>query len=300
VKSKNIYCLFTLLIVLSISSCIPYGFSLPGEIELPSLAALEREFDLPVIHIETSERSTSFQQKCIDDTTLELTGSGTSRVETRTVDHFSEVVLAGLGSIQLVQGEQPGVTVQADANLLPYLETKVERDQLKLGIADGVCIRQSEVGVNYFVTVKDLDLLHIIGVGDVQLDRLDVKTLRIQLDGSAHIAMSALQVGLLETLFNGTGAIELAGNVDSQFVNLNGIGQYQAGDLISNSAHIKLNGTGNVEVWTIDNLQVEMNGIGTVSYFGDPELSTSTSGLAGIMRLGEKKDMNVSGGILVK
>ena len=60
------------------------------------------------------------------------------------------------------------------------------------------------------------------------------------------------------------------------------------GDLISRSANIELNGTGNAEAWIIDDVQLEMNRVGSVSYFGNPELSSSTSGLAGIMHLGEK------------
>lgn len=286
-KSKSIYCLFTLLIVLIISSCIPVGFTLPERIAWPSLAELEREFNLPVLHIEDTERTTSYHRKCSKDNSFEIKGTGTPSQETRPVGYFSEVVLTGLGSIQLEQGERPSLTVQADENLLPYLETKVEGDQLKLGIADGICIQQSDVGVTYFVTVKDLDLLYIIGAGDVQLDRFEAETLNIQLDGSAHISMNTLNVGSVETRFNGTGTIELAGYADSQSVHLNGVGQYQAGDLISESTQIELNGTGNVEVWAVDDLQVEMNGVGTVSYFGNPELSTSTSGLAGIIHLGE-------------
>jgi hypothetical protein len=285
---KNYRYLFTCILVLGLSACLPFAVTLPDTIDLPSITMLERKFDLPFIHLGSSERSTSFKQSCSSSQAREIQESGIALVESRSIGAFSSIKLTGIGSIEIKQGERAQVSVRADTNLMPFLETELKGDQLVLGIADGICFSHSEIGVTYLITVKDLDLLHISGAGDVQLDQVNLERLRIQLDGSAHIVTTDLQLDILETEFNGTGVIELAGQVNSHIVDLNGVGQYLAGDLLSQSTRIKLNGTGSIEVWALEDLYIELNGIGAVSYFGQPEVSTANSGWAGITHLGPK------------
>jgi hypothetical protein len=276
------------LLALSATACLPFAVTLPGNIELPSIKDLEQELDLPLIRLESPAEPTPVKLKCSKNNPLILRGSGLTETEIRNVEPFSEVVLTGIGDIFIEQGNRTSLEVKADENLLPYITTSVNAGQLILGIHEDVCILQSEIEIQYFITVQDLDLLNIIGAGVIQVDQLKAEDLTIRLDGSGQIIMAGLELNTLQTDINGTGSLQLAGQAETQRVNLNGYGQYQAGDLECHWADITLNGTGKIDIWVVTNLEVELNGLGSVSYYGDPALSTSTSGLAGIERLGAK------------
>lgn len=286
-NSKPFVLLFAI-ILLSAGACVPVAFDIPEEITFPSLATLEKKLDLPLLRLGDGEVSTSFRQECTSGSIRKLIPSGIASTEIREVDDFSMVVLTGHGSIQITQAERSSVSIQADKTLLPFLETEIFDDQLILGIQKDVCIEYSEIGVTYDITVENLEGLHIIGVGDVRLDELELEQLHIQLDGSAQIAIDGIQVDQLETFLNGTGVIEISGTTVTQSLNLNGVGQYRAADLFSESADVELNGTGHVEVWAESDLQMQLNGLGTLSYFGNPEVASKVSGLSGVTYLGLK------------
>jgi hypothetical protein len=273
---------------LTVSACVPVAFDLPGEIVFPSLSTLEKKFDLPILRLENRDAVTSFRQECSTRSMRELNPSGILSNEARQVEDFSEVVLTGQGSITISQAERTSITIHADQTLLPFLKTEVYDDQLILGIQDDVCIEYSEIGVTYEITLGDLQLLHIIGAGDVRLDELEIERLRIQLDGSAQITINEIEVDNLDTFLNGTGVIEVSGTADTQSVSLNGVGQYRATGLFTETTEIELNGTGHVEVWANSDLQLQLNGMGTVTYFGDPDISSAVSGLSGVTHLSGK------------
>jgi hypothetical protein len=277
-----------LILLLNLSACLPTDLTAPGDFPFSSLVELGRQVDLPFIHLEKMDENSPTGGHCSSASGPTIDGSGTLSTETRSVGDFSQVILAGWGSVVIKQTGEHDLSIRADENLLPYLETRVEGDQLWLSMADGVCLQPGDTTVTYFVAVDDLDLVQIIGAGQVQMDELTADELIIRLDGSGQIIMTGLDIGKLETQFNGTGMIDLAGNADFQIVNLNGVGQYQAAGLQANSVSVKLNGTGNIAIWAISNLAVEMNGLGTVSYIGDPQINHAISGLSDIQRIRTK------------
>jgi hypothetical protein len=64
-------------------------------------------------------------------------GSGKLQTETREVSGFQGVAVKGPMKVVLRQGTREGVAVSADDNLLPLIETTVERGMLKIGPKKG-------------------------------------------------------------------------------------------------------------------------------------------------------------------
>lgn len=206
------------LLALIISACLPFTIGIPGEIESFSLPELKLEFNQPVFHANAPDRAPQLKHKCSEDSYLVLRGTGNIISEARSVGDFTEILLTGLGEVFIAQAESNGLMVQAEENVLPYVETDVAGDQLRLGIDKSVCNLQSEVGITYHVTVKDLNLVHIIGAGEIQIEQLQTESLNIELDGSARIVLAELRSDTLQVHVNGTGVIQLAGEVASQTV----------------------------------------------------------------------------------
>ena len=95
-----------------------------------------------------------------------VTGNGDLKKETRSVGNFKAVASAGSMNVQLAYGKPGSVTVEADGNLLEYIETKVENNTLKIGTRNYVSIRSSNK-ITVYVTVDQLEGLSVAGSGNI-------------------------------------------------------------------------------------------------------------------------------------
>ena len=86
----------------------------------------------------------------------------------------------------------------------------------------------------------------------------------------------------------GTGDINLAGNVETQEITRVGTGDYDAADLESKTAKVEAVGTGNVVVWVLDSLDVDITGTSKVSYYGSPNVTQNITATGSLTSLGDK------------
>lgn len=190
-------------------------------------------------------------------------GSGNVVSEEREVSGFSAVTLAGVGRLVIDQSGSESLTITADDNLLPYIETSVRGNSLLISIRNNTTFDDvSEL--TYQLTVNDLD--------------------RLQLDGGGDVAINNLQAVDWSLELNGAGRITVSGEVSRQTVAINGAGSYEAAELKSQEATIEHSGAGTAVVQVSDLLDVTISGIGSVEYIGDPEVREEVSGLGTVRR----------------
>lgn len=190
-----------------------------------------------------------------------VNGSGNVVTEEREASDFTSVSLQGIGELFVDQTGTESVTITADDNLLPYIETRVSGDKLIISIQRNTTF--SDVAeLTYHVTVAELDGLELDGLGKINADNLNGETLTVNLDGA--------------------GGIIISGEVDRQTVEINGAGGYDAADLKSQEAKVTHNGAGLAVVQVSDQLDATINGIGTVEYIGDPQVTKDVSGLGSV------------------
>ena len=93
-----------------------------------------------------------------------VNGSGSVISQERTIGHVTGVNLMTIGNVHIALGDREGLRIEAEDNLLPYLETNVFGSQLEIGNGEGVWLRPTRP-INFFVTVKSLDSLTLSGSG---------------------------------------------------------------------------------------------------------------------------------------
>jgi hypothetical protein len=217
-----------------------------------------------------------------------INGSGNIRSESRPVSDFSAVDFSGFGELTLVQGESEALTVETDDNLLPYIKTRVSGGILTISIDDGLSMLRPSKSIRYQLTVKTLKAFDLSGAGTVESDQLSADQLTLTESGAGQITIHSLTANTLIVDMSGAGAVELAGKVTSQTVDLSGLGNYQAGDLASQQAKVGLSGAGEATVWASEQLDADLSGAGTVNYYGSPQTNNSSSGIGSVHRLGDK------------
>lgn len=195
-----------------------------------------------------------------------LRGSGIIRAETRDIGNFGQVVVSGDARVYITQGDRPSLVVEVDDNLLEYVRTEVDDFTLRLGFAGTVGGYAPTQPLTFRLTVRRLQNLELDGDGSIEATNINVPRLVMEISGD--------------------GRVRLTGKVDEQFVTLNGSGAYDAAGIESETARVRINGSGAALVRASESLTARLNGSGRVSYYGQPQVSQDITGSGQVKHLG--------------
>lgn len=188
-------------------------------------------------------------------------GSGEVVTEARDVSGFSTVILQGAGDVNIDVTGSESLSITADANYLPYIETVVEGDTLYIRTIREV-IFTDVTQLDFNITAANLDAVELQGAGDFNIQNLDTASWQVKLPGA--------------------GRITVAGQTGEQSVELLGAGSYEAEDLESQVATIVSSGAGSAVVRVSDELNVTINGLGSVEYIGSPTVNQEINGVGNV------------------
>jgi len=176
-------------------------------------------------------------------------GSGNVTRETRSVGKFSSIENTIAAEVQVSFGEAESVVVEAEDNLLPYIETEVKGRTLTIHTKPNTSIASTRP-VRIQVTIQSLESANLSSSGSIGIDNVVAEKLSLDLSSS--------------------GTIMATGAVDELTVTLNSSGTIACKDLQARSASVTNNSSGNVTVFVRDSLDITLTGSGSVVYGGDP------------------------------
>jgi hypothetical protein len=219
-----------------------------------------------------------------------IRGSGNVVTEDRDVSGFDSVALSGFGRVIITQGDEESLTVETDDNLMRYIQTEVRDGTLELGFTDDARYKIPDPSspIIFHLSLTDLNALDLSGAGSFVIDELDADRLVVTLSGAGDLRIDSLTATDLVVTTSGAGNVELAGAVETQTIDLSGLGNYSARDLESRTATVSISGAGNAGVWVRDTLDVTISGAGGVDYFGSPEVTQNISGVGKVTGRGDK------------
>jgi hypothetical protein len=206
-----------------------------------------------------------------------IRGNGNVRTETRSPGNFKSVASHGSFDVFVSSGEQ-AVKVEAEENLLPYIETYVEGYTLHVETKDDYWLSPGRK-VKIFVSSPDYESIRSYGSGDITGESRITNTSKLELgvNGSANIKMD-ISAPEINTETNGSGDIFLRGETKSFEGEIHGSGNIKALDLKSGDATIKIYGSGNADLSVDGKLDVHVAGSGDVNYRGNAQVSSSIAG----------------------
>jgi hypothetical protein len=217
-----------------------------------------------------------------------IRGSGIVVEEERTVRDFNSVTIRSFGNLIIEFGDEESLRIEAEDNLMEYIETDVRGDTLVFSTKNGYNLKPSEP-VRYYLTMVELEEILIYGSGDIEASVVDVDQLSIKIWGSGDIEFDELMSDEFKIEIFGSGDINInSGKVTEEEIRIPGSGDVSVGDLRAESADVKISGSGDVTVWVTDYLKVRILGSGNVKYYGDPSVDLSASGSGDIRDLGDR------------
>ncbi len=254
-------------------------------------------------------------------------GSGDLVEETRQVSDFTGVELASLGNLSIAVGETESLRIEAEDNLLKYIETEVRDGELRIASRPNVNLLPTK-GIYFFLTVKDLEdvlisglgnvdiadlettrlSVEISGAGDVDMEDVSAEALHVRIGGGGDVNAGEVNVGTLAVDIGGGGGVDVAelnadaleveisglgdlhvraGEVVRQEIVITGGGNHRARGLDSADTCVRLSGLGSATVRVRDSLSVDISGGGSVRYVGNPTVEQDVSGLGHVDRITE-------------
>jgi len=216
----------------------------------------------------------------------QVQGSGRIVKQARQVGNFKGLSLGVPGHLELRIGNTESVTIEADDNLMPLIETVIDNGMLKIRPTKRNLNLESK-SIRVVVQARSIERLALGGSGSIEADPLRARKLDVDLGGSGSIKLKGVESDTLAVALGGSGDLKAErGTVGKLSVSIGGSGDVDLGRVQANSASVTIAGSGEATVWPRNELSATIAGSGDVNYYGDPQVSKSTLGSGGVRRMG--------------
>lgn len=199
-----------------------------------------------------------------------IKGNGKLDTEQRKVSDFNKLVVTGPFDVLLLPNSDGKISITADENLLPVIETFVKNGKLIIRFNKEIEVRKY-TKLYVVVPVEELKKISLTGSGSVKNQQLiDWDEVSLSVTGSGDIRLK-VQMNYIKASVTGSGEIYLTGKADATKLNVTGSGEIDAKNLKTLKSEILLTGSGDIYVDVSDSLKAKVLGSGDLYYYTEPE-----------------------------
>jgi hypothetical protein len=234
---------------------------------------------------------------------------GSSRVieENREIGSIDGVELATIGTLIIKVGDEEALRIEAEDNLLPYLNTEVRGGILVIDVDPQTNLRNTRP-IAYYLTVRELKAIRLSSSGDAEAPDLEAERFEIRVSSSGDLTMGALSCDTCDIRLSSSGDADLnavygerldvrisssgdltldGGDVERQEVRLTSSGNYDAEDVDSENASVQISSSGSARIKVDGQLKADLSSSGNLTYYGDPDIDADTSSSGDVIAVGE-------------
>jgi hypothetical protein len=208
------------------------------------------------------------------------------KTEKREVQNFHAISFGGSFTVNIKVGDEESLIVEGQSEDINRVETVVEKGVLKIRSKRGVK-NWNSVGKKLTINIiaQKLDEFLLSGSGVMKIDgTLNSALADFQVSGSGEI-IADLDTENANASVSGSGSIRLSGKTGASMFAISGSGAIKSEGLISDTAEVKISGSGNVYLQTQDELKVTLIGSGSVKYKGNPNITLNKIGSGSVSEI---------------
>jgi hypothetical protein len=198
-----------------------------------------------------------------------IKGDGSLKNETRQVNEFTSLSARGPMDIQIDYGNSNSIKIEADENLLPYIETTVENGKLTIEPKKNINLKSRSIVVHISMTkIKDMQLSGSGNINGSGAFTSDGET-EVGVSGSGNIKLNSVSFDDVALNISGSGNIQIKnGKAEDLKASVSGSGNIDCSGVASENADVKISGSGNASVNVSKSLSADISGSGNVFYKG--------------------------------
>jgi hypothetical protein len=219
-------------------------------------------------------------------TTRRVKGNGNITTNNRSEGSFDAVKASGSFDVFFSQGETNEIRIEADENLMKYIQTTIEDGVLRIRTKSGMNIRPSQ-DIKVYVKSPRYRSVSLSGSGNMVAETKIVSTEKIKLSisGSGDIKLQEVDAPQIDVNISGSGKAEGFGNTRDLDIDVAGSGDVMMKDLKAENAKISIAGSGNVWIYASMKLDVRVAGGGDIHYYGNPpDIQSKTAGSGNLIK----------------
>lgn len=220
-------------------------------------------------------------------TAQDIVGSGKSKKEIRNISSFENIEVGRAFHVELTQGKTFSLAVEADDNILPYIQTEVKDRTLYIHLPSNQGF-DTKSSINLYITMPVLKKLDCSGAASVYSKSLwETDKMDIELSAAAELTLQ-IDVNELELDLSGATNTNLAGKVNSLEAEISAAAKLNAGNLSVKKADIDMSGASKAELKVTEEIKYDLSGASKLTYNGSPRILKSEVSTAASVRQNEK------------
>jgi hypothetical protein len=230
-----------------------------------------------------------------------ISGHGDIVTQTLTLSDFDAIENNESINIVITQGDSQEVIAEGHQNIIDRLKLDVVNHTWKIDLIRG---NYRDFELTIYITVPTLTDVKLNGSGDVKIntfqnltdlgleingsgnientENISAENISVEISGSGYCQLNAIATKI-ESQISGSGNISLSGIISNQVIEINGSGQYSAFDCLSDSADVRISGSGDTEISVNNLMDVDISGSGNVYYKGTPVFNINITGSGSVM-----------------
>ena len=198
-----------------------------------------------------------------------IKGNGNVVTVKRTTSDYDKISVGGSFDVVLIKGKEGNIKIEGEENIIPYIETEVSGDKLKIQYKKNTNIRTTR-RLTVTVTFKDIEGVSLGGSGKIYSKELiKSSNFSVGLGGSGDISLK-LDADDVSASLGGSGNINLEGRSNEFTCSIAGSGSIRAYELKTNEVNVKVAGSGSVKTTVKSKIKAKLVGSGSVYYKGNP------------------------------
>ncbi|HEY9197019.1 MAG TPA: head GIN domain-containing protein [Mucilaginibacter sp.] len=210
-------------------------------------------------------------------------GSGNIVTENRKANEFTRLDVSGSYKVFLKQDSSLTISIKGDDNLLKYVSTSVEGDQLTIKSRKNFC-SDGDIVINIGIR----NLKEIGASGAVELSsagKINTGDLKFDLSGATKINLDVNAANLVSET-SGMSELNLTGQAASHRVETSGVAKIHAFDFVVGDYEINTSGVSDCKINVLKTLNVHSSGASEIQYKGSPAtVNNDKSGASSIKKV---------------
>lgn len=211
---------------------------------------------------------------CFEDFIIH--GNGIAASQGRSVSSFNKVKSAGDFEIHITKGDVNEVLINAEENLIPYIETSVSGNTLLIDIPGWHNVKH-QLPIKIYVTVPTIEGVKQSGSGNITTGFFESEKFELFISGSGSIT-TAVDANSIIAGISGSGWMKISGDANQSDLSISGSGNIYSYDLEVDNCVAHISGSGDVKVNAAKSIFAKISGSGNIYYIGNPVIETTISG----------------------
>ena len=227
-----------------------------------------------------------FASGCREIAGRRVKGSGHVITEDRTASGFNNVDISGALDVYVKQDSVASVKVEADDNILEYIEVHVQGSTLEIYTENNIRLRPSNK-IKVYISNPEYKEIQVSGASSVRCENEITSADAIDIglsgasDGRLELNAPKISVGL-----TGASNASVRGKTKDFEGSASGASEIRGFDLLSENANVDASGASHIEIFASVKIDGQASGASSVNYKGNAQSNVGKSGASSV----NKKD----------